>query len=229
MDVSNISDRFLKENQLLGLGFPGQGYVFFRCTGLEEVFYEYNESPSTVAADTFEDASRLGIAAYKIDNLLRVEKCDHIYQVFMGWKPGAVRQYLYYPYETARRNLDVKRIYTKSPFGYIDGFESPYDKPSMESEIFIPKGVEVAFAWWNPLSAAVTVEEHLLIRRLEVDILRDADLVERIMKGQQPCRITTLGGVGDSFNYPVRDALDIGFVKLGSSRSEIESAVAKGG
>lgn len=227
MDTSRIEGKFLKENQLLGMGFPSQGYIFFRCTGVEDIFYEYNESPSSVAANTQEDSSRLSIAAYSIDNLLRVEKCDHIYQVFMGWKPGAVRQYLYYPYDTARRNLDVKAIYNKSPFGYIDGFESQYDKPSPETELFIPKNIDVGFAWWNPLSAAVTVEEHILIRRLQVDIVRDGDLIEKILKGTQPCRLVTLGGIGSSFNYNSRDILDAGFIKLGASRTEIESAVAK--
>uniref|UniRef100_A0A6M3LZ90 Uncharacterized protein n=1 Tax=viral metagenome TaxID=1070528 RepID=A0A6M3LZ90_9ZZZZ len=225
MDTSRIENRFLKENQLLGLGFPGQGYIFMRCTGAESIFYEYDESPGAVAANTQEDASRLPISAYSIDNLLRVEDCDHIYQVFMGWKPGAVRQYLYYPYETARRNLDVKRISTKSPFGYMDGFESPYDSPSPETEMFIPKDIDVAFAWWNPLGESVTVEEHLLIRRLKMDYLRDADLIERILKGTQPCRITTLGGIGDSFDYKSRKLLDIDFVKLGASRADIEYAV----
>lgn len=225
MDTSKIESRFLKENQLLGLGLPGQGYIFMRCIGVESVFYEYDESPAAVAADTQEDATRLGISAYSIDNLLRVEDCAHVYQTFMGWKPGAVRQYLYYPYETARRNLDVKRIYTKSPFGYIDGFESPYDAPSPETELFIPKDIDVAFAWWNPLGESVNVEEHILIRRLRVDYIRDTDLIDRILKGTQPCRITTLGGIGDSFDYNAKKVLDVDFVKLGASREDIEKAV----
>lgn len=227
MDTSRIENKFLRENQLLGLGFPTQGYIFARCTAVETISYEYNESPGAVAANTQEDSSRLGIAAYKIDNLLRVEKCEHVYQVFMGWKPSAVRQYLYYPYDTARRNLDVKAIYNKSPFGYIDGFESPYDTPSPETEIFIPKDIDVGFAWWNPLSVSVDVEEHILIRRLEVDIIRDGDLIEKILKGQQPCRLTTLGGLGSSFDYKARDILDVDFVKLGSSRAAIDSAISK--
>lgn len=227
MDTSRIENRFLKENQLLGLGFPTQGFIFMRCMGAENIFYEYNESPTAVAANTQEDSSRLGMAAYKIDNLLKVEKCEHVYQTFMGWKPGAVRQYLYYPYDTARRNLDVKAIYNKSPFGYLDGFESPYDKPSPETEVFIPKDVDVGWAWWNPLGVSVTVEQHLLIRRLEVDIIRDGDLIERILKGQQPCRLVTLGGLGSSFDYKARDILDVDFVKLGASREEIDSGVAK--
>jgi len=226
MDISRIKDRFLKENQLVGLNFPGQGYIFYRATGVETIYYEYDESPGSIAANTQEDAARLPMSAYSIDNMLRVENCDHLYQVFMGWKPGAVRQYLYYPYETARRNLDVKRIYTKSPFGYIDGFESPYDCPSPDTEIFIPKDVDVAFAWWNPLSESVTVEEHILIRRMQVDIIRDSDLIEKILKGTQPCRLVTLGGIDSSFDYDAKSILDVGFVKLGATRSEIEEAVA---
>jgi hypothetical protein len=227
MDISRIEGRFLKENHLVGLGFPNQGYVFMRCTGVETIYYDgYDESPGTIAADTQEDAARLPIDAYSIDNLLRVENCDHLYQVFMGWKPGAVRQYLYYPYETARRNLDVKRIYTKSPFGYIDGFESEYDKPSLDTELFIPKDIDVAFAWWNPLSESVDVELHILIRRLQIDILRDADLIDRILRGTQPCRLVTIGGIEGGFDYDAKSILDVGFVKLGASRGEIEEAVA---
>ena len=226
MDVSNIEHLFIKENQLLGLGFTTQGFVFMRVTGVETVAYEYNESPGAIAAATQEDAARLPMAQYNIDNMLRVENCDHVYQTFMGWKPGAIRRYTYYPYETARGNLDVKRIYTKSPFGYTDGFQSPYDSPSPVSEMFIPKGVEVAFAWWNPLNTAATVEEHLLIRRLSVSIVRDVDLIDRILKGQQPCRLTTLGGIDSSFDYNARKFLDVDQIPLGSTRAEIEEAVA---
>jgi hypothetical protein len=45
MDHSKIEHKFLKENQLLGLGFPKQGFVFFRVTGIEEIEYRYEESP----------------------------------------------------------------------------------------------------------------------------------------------------------------------------------------
>ena len=119
----------------------------------------------------------------------------------------------------------MKAIYSKSPFGYIDGYESPYDKPSPHTEMFIPKDIDVGFAWWNPSSESVTVEEHILIRRLRVDPLRDVDLISKILSGQQPCRITTLGGLGSSFDYDARSILDIDFINLGASRDQIEAAV----
>lgn len=227
MDTSLIEHRFLRENQLLGLGFPDQGYIFMRCMFVEEVEYNnYEESPGSVAADTFEDSARLPIDAYSIDNLLRVENCDHVYQVFFGINPGAVRQYLYYPYETGRRNLDVKTVYTKAKFGYIDGYQSEYDRPSPASELFIPKDIEVGFGWWNPLPDAVTVELNILIRRMKMSILDDVDLIQRILTGAQPCRLVTLGGASGSMDYRAKDILDVNFITLGSTREEIAAAVA---
>jgi hypothetical protein len=227
MDISRIESRFLRENQLAALGFPRQGFLFFRCTGVEEIDYHYNEVPGTIAANTWADSARLTMSAYSIDNILRVEDCDHVYQVFMGWKPGVVRQYLYYPFDTPRRNLDVKKVYTKSPFGYIDGFESEYDKPSPKTELFIPKDVEVGFGWWNPSSEPVDVEMNILIRRMTVEMLRDVDLVEKILTNKQPCRLVSPGGIGADVGFHPRDMLNIDFVPLGANRPTIEAALSK--
>lgn len=229
MDISRFKDLLVKNNHLVGLGFPRQGYIFFRCVNSEDIIYsDYTESPGSIAADTQESSARLPISDYSIDNMLRVTDCDHLYQVFMGWKPGAVRQYLYYPFETARRNLDVKGIYTKSKFGYIDGYESEYDRPSPLTELFIPKNVDVGFSWWNPLNNSVSVALNIFIHRMEVDVLRDVDLVARILAGTQPCRIVTLGGVGASIDFNARDVYDVDFIKLGASREEIEAALSRG-
>lgn len=225
MDVSRIENRFVKENHLVGLGFPTQGYLFMRVTGVESIHYMYDEF-GTIAADTQADAARLDRAADSIDNVLRVTDCDHIYQVFMGWQPGCVRQYLYYPYETGRRNMDVRRILSKGDFGFIQGFDSPWDCPSPDTEIFIPKDVDVGFAWYNESEETVTLRISLLIRRLSIDILRDADLIEKILAGKQPCRLVTLGGVGDSFGFKARETLDVDFIELGTTRAKIEEAVA---
>ncbi len=231
--VKRIESRFVKENHLLGLGFPGQGYLFFRCTGVEPIRYKYTEVSSTagdgvMTADEFVDSARLSSdqIASSVDNVLRITDCLHMYQTFIGWRPGAVRQYLYLPYDTPRRNLDVRSIYSKSPFGYIDGFESPFDCPSPDTELFIPKNLDVGFAWHNPTDATITLELNLLIRRLSVDLIRDVDLISRIISGAQPCRLVTVGGVGSQFSYQSVDIYDIEFVNLGSTREEIQKAVA---
>ncbi len=226
MDISRIEPHFIKENQLVGLGFPDQGYVFFRINGIEEVVYDnYTESPGSIATATYKDAARFPIDEFSIDNLLRVEYCDHLYQVFMGWQPGGIRRYLAYPYENLRGSLDVKRVYTKSPFGYIEGFESPSKQPSPKTELWIPKDIDVGFAWWNPLPETETVQIDMLIRRLDVSVLRDIDLVDRILKGTQPCKLVSLGGIAGTMDYAAKRLLDVDYVKLGATRAEIESAI----
>lgn len=234
MDTSRIEHLFLKENFLLALNFPNAGIVPFRVMGREQIEYKYqavtktNEgvlsTTGTVAADTQVDSARLSLSTFNIDNILRITDCNHVYQVFTGIKPSAIRQYLYYPFEKSRRNLDVKPIYTKAPFGFIDGFESSYNTPSEQTEVWIPKGVDVGFAWYNPLTTAEEIDIKMLINRYLVKVIRDGDTVEGILKGKIPARIATLGGI-DSFDYDARSVFNADFVPLDATRDQIDSAL----
>ncbi len=227
MNTTDIEPYFIKENQLVGLGFPDQGYVFWKISSVKNVFYRnYTESPGTIAATTYVDSERMPMDAYSIDNLLRIEQCDHVYQIFMGWEPGVIRRYDAYPYEQMRGNIDTKNVYTKSDFGYITGYDSPTTRPSPMSESWVPKDVEIGFSWWNPTNVSEDVVVDMLIRRLKVEVLRDADLIEKILKGSQPCRIASLGDIAGSLEYNSRSKLDIGFIKLDATRTEIAAAVA---
>lgn len=227
MDTTDIEPYFIKENQLVGLGFPDQGYVFWKISSVKNVFFrDYTESPGTIAANTFVDPERMPLDEFSIDNVLRIEQCDHLYQVFMGWDPGVVRRYDAYPYEQLRGNLDTKNTYTKSKFAYVSGYDSPATAPSPLTETWIPKDVEVGFAWWNPTNVSEDVEVDMLIRRLKVKILRDSDLIEKILKGSQPCRLVSLGDIDRSIEYNPRSKLDIGFISLDATRAEIESSIA---
>jgi hypothetical protein len=237
MDISRIEHLFLKENYLLALNFPGVqegGILPLRILAREMIQYKYqavtetNEgaraTTGTIAADTQEDSSRLTLATFNLDNILRVTECSHVYQVFIGIKPSAIRQYLYYPFEKSRRNLDVKSIFTKSPYGYIDGFESPYDFPSEQSELWIPKDVDVGFAWHNPLNSAEQIDINIFIVRYLIKVIRDADTVENILKGKLPIRVATLGGI-DSFTYDSRNIFNADLIPFDAQREEIEAAI----
>ena len=238
MDISRVEHLFLKENYLLALNFPGVqegGILPLRILAREMIQYKYqavtetNEgartTTGTVAADTQEDSSRLTLSTFNLDNVLRVTDCNHVYQVFMGIKPSAIRQYLYYPFEKSRRNLDVKSIFTKSPYGYIDGFESPYNYPSEQTELWIPKDVDVGFAWHNPLNSAEQIDINLFIVRYLIKVMRDADIVEGILKGKTPARVATLGGI-DSFTYDSRNIFNADLIQFDASREQIEAALA---
>lgn len=237
MDISRIEHLFLKENFLLALNFPGVqegGILPLRVLARETIQYKYQavtetsegarSTTGTIAADTQEDSSRLTMSTFNLDNILRVTDCNHVYQVFMGIKPSAIRQYLYYPFEKSRRNLDVKSIFTKSPYGYIDGFESPYEYPSPQTEIWIPKDVDVGFAWHNPLNSAEQIDINLFIVRYLIKVIRDGDTVEGIVKGKTPARIATLGGI-DSFTYDARNIFNADLIKFDATREDIDTAI----
>ncbi len=227
MDISRIEPHFIKENQYVGLNFPNQGYVFWKIEAIEEIPYQgYTESPGTIAANTKKDSARLPMSSDSIDNLLEVKECDHLYQVFMGWSPGVIKRWEAYPYESLRRSLDVKMVTVGGDFGDITGFESPKTKPSPMTELWIPTGIDVGFAWENPSTVSCDVEIDMLIRRIDVRVLRDADLIEKILKGNQPCKLKSLGGIEGTFNYKTRTRLDIGTIFLDATRNEIEAAIA---
>jgi hypothetical protein len=142
----------------------------------------------------------------------------------MGIKPSAIRQYLYYPFEKSRRGLDVRPIYSKSPHGWIDGWESPYDCPSEQTEVWIPKSVDVGFSWWNPLSTAEQIDINLLIVKYLVKVIRDTDTVEGIIKNKVPARIATLGGL-DTMIYDSRNIFNVDLIPFDATRQEIEASL----
>ena len=194
---------------------------------IENINYEgYTESPGTIAADTKADSARLPIASDSIDNLLEVKECNHLYQVFMGWSPGVVKRWEAYPVEILRKSLDVKLVTVGGEFGDITGFESPKTAPSPQTELWIPTAIDVGFAWENPSNVSVDVEISMMIRRIEVRVLRDADLIEKILKGNQPCKLKSLGGIAGSMDYSAKRLLDVNYVQLGATRGEIEAALA---
>ncbi len=234
MDTSRIEHLFLKENYLLALNFPVDGIIPLRILAKEVVNFSYqavtktNEgtlsTTGTIAADTQVDASRLSLNSYNIDNIMRVTDCAHVYQMFIGIRPSAIKQYLYYPTESAQKGLDMKPIFSKSPYGFVDGFESPYNSPSPQTEVWLPKGVDVGFAWYNPLSSAEQVDLNIIIVKYLVKVMRDGDIVEGMIKGTTPTRIATLGGI-EGLTYNPRPIFGTDLIPFDSTREQIDAAL----
>ena len=218
-----INGLALKENYLLGLSFPVIGNVFFRVNSLEFIPYIYDEI-GDLEADEWKDASRLGLSAKDLTNILQVEDCDVLYQVFMGISPGPLKSYLHYPVESMRGNLEVTNNYTRSDFGFIDGNESPFNDISPKTETWIPKDMKVGYAWHNPTDRTIRAKLNLMITRYRVNVVRDTELIHRILTGRKECRIATVGGV-DALTYNIRSMWDINPIQYGASLDEINAAV----
>jgi hypothetical protein len=223
LDLSRVEHLFLKENYLLGLGFP-DGFIFARIARREVVTYLYDEV-SAVAADTWVSSAQQGISARNIENAFRVPTAkDHVLQLFYGIAPSALRTYLGYPVETPQSNLDVAARLEKSDFGYVDGFTSPLNHPAPESEVWIPYRLNAGWAFYNPTNDSISPLLKFIVLRYSVEYIRNIDLIRRILDRRVECRLATLGGLS-SYTYPYRENLGLDPIKLSATDEQIREAV----
>ena len=228
-----IDDLTLLENYIVALNFPDKGIVPFRVVAREQLKFDpyvvdYTSATNVFTADVWKDASKLGHPTdTSVDNILEVDEALHLYQVFYGIRPSLIRGYMNYPSGKPRRNLDIKEVSSKAHFGYVDGSMSPYDDPQPVSEFWVPKDLDVSFAWYNPASVSNIITTKWIINLYAVRVLRDVDLVEKILKrkgeGAQ-CRIATLGGV-ESFNYSPENVWNVNPIPLTATKEEIAAAL----
>lgn len=218
----SIESHTLLENQRLLLMFPGKGIIPLKI--LQKDYREYlYEELGPIGADEWKSHARLDISAENVDNLLEVKNKDRVYQVFYGISPSALRAYLGYPLEQSRGELDTINVASKSKFGYIDGFKSPIDNPSPDTELFIPYNLDVGFGWYNPLTYGIPEPRiDLRIYRYKTKLIKDVELISNLLSGRYASRIATLGGL-TSFSYDHKDVWGINPIPLGSTSSQISN------
>lgn len=221
-DYSEVEQRLLKENYIIGLNFPGKGVVFFKISAREVVNYIYNEIPE-LGVDEFRNYDRFGIAANNITNALKVLHEPVLYQVFYGITPSAVRLYPAYPSDIPRGSLEVKNVVARGLFGYKDGFMSPFNRPSSMTEWFIPYNTEVGWALHNPLNNNTKPVVNFVVGKYNIDLICDCALIEKILSGKKEARIATIGGVavGESYKYDVAAVWGIEPIPLDATADEI--------
>jgi len=227
---TTIDDLTLKENYLLALMFPDKGIVPFRILAREQLKFdplviEYSTVATAFVLDGWKDASKLGHPTdTSVDNILEVDEAKHLYQVFYGIRPSDIRAYMNYPSGKTRRNLDIKEVSARADFGYVDGNMSPYDDPQPVSEFWVPKDLDVSFGWHNPASVSQIVITKWVINLYAVEVIKDVDLVEKILKRRVECRIATLGGV-ESFSYAPENVWKVNPIPLTATKEEIAAAL----
>lgn len=228
--AKNIDELALLENYLLALNFPGNGIVPFRVLTREQTVWDpyvvnYSSTTTPFPADTWKDSARLGHPTdNSVSNIFEVTNKLHIYQLFYGIKHSDTRAYPTYPEGVTRRNLDAKNMSAKSDFGYIDGSMSPYNDPKPVSEIWIPEAINIGFAWYNAAPVAQTIVTKWIVNMYGVKLIKDVDLVEKILNRKVECRIATLGGL-QSFIYDTNAVWGVSPIPIDANRAEIASAM----
>ena len=204
-DYDKIAPLLLKENHLLGLSYI-EGYIFFRVLNKELVKLYYDpgqEIGSTsnllnIPSATFRAKQLFSSqsSSLNVNDLLAVSDDFHIYQVFVGIRPSAARLFIA-PEGTDQRELDVGTWGTGSNyrFGYISGYDSPADEPTPQGEFFTPPDIGMQFALQNPLPYTISPTFNFIINRMEVAVIRDSSIIQKILAGIIPARLAPVGGL----------------------------------
>lgn len=231
-----IEDLFLVENYLLGLVWPGKGYVFFHIERLEDYEYVYDRildvasltTTGQISAD--EHLSSVRLLDEDGNDIIEVTEKDHVYQIFYGITPSPLKTFWHFTKTQARGAPDVTSMTDKAKWGFIDGFKSPFDEPSVKSEKFIPHGENLTgFAFHNPLTAPIRRRDNPLLhfqgKMYGVKVIKDVTLIEGILARKVPARLATLGGL-ESFTYDIPDVYGVKPVPFRATRAEIEEAIS---
>jgi len=228
--AKTIDELQLLENYLLALNFPDKGIVPFRILTKEQIVWDpyvikYSSTTTPFPANGWKDSAKIGHPTdTSIDNILEVDNKLHLYQLFYGIRQSDVRAYLSYPEGKTRRNLDIKAVSSRADFGYVDGAMSPYNDPKPVSEVWIPKDLDIGFSWYSRASVEQEIYVKWVLNLYGVELIKDVDLVEKMLKRKIECRIATLGGI-DSFIYDAKVVWGVDPIKLTATREEIEVAL----
>jgi hypothetical protein len=240
--LERLDAALVRENYNIALGFK-DGYVFYRAIHKElfpflyDPFAEITNFAGAGNIDfpsgTYISAKELPSTTLSSTNIFHVKDTTHMYQLFFGISPGIARIFPAYPRETEINQLDEGIHTTAYPlFGFIDGFESPINKPSPRSQIIVPYGPLIGFAFYNPAPYNIKPMLRFIVNRMQVEVITDVDLIMKILRRRAKCTFATAGGLDNIWgpsksNY--RDWWGVDPISLLSNRAQVALAVGKGG
>lgn len=232
-----LDKALVKENYNIALGFS-QGYIFYRVTHKElfpllydpfaEITNFAGAGTTDLAAATYISAKEFPSSTLSSTNIFHVKQADHMYQLFFGISPSVCRVFPAYPRETEINQLDEGIHLSSYPiFGFIDGFESPFNKPSPRSQMFIPYGPLVGFAFYNYANYSIKPMLRFIVNRLQVEVIKDPDLIQKIIRRRVECTFATVGGLDNIWKAgQYRKWWDVDPINLLANREDILAAVS---
>jgi hypothetical protein len=246
IDLRKIEEHVWKENYLLLLGFPQpppvvRGYVPLRVIARELEYFMYDPfeegqiSAKVPAGSGVNGATDLGFVkpampgsqnlTGKPFNAFRVTDNSHLYQMFMGVAPSVTRIFMEFPATVGQKNLDVDSwASSKLQFGWFDGFDSPLLEPSPQGKIVIPPQIDIAWGYGNPSMEAIDPLLLFVLNRVQVAVVQDVSLVEKMLDGRIKTAIETIGGL-TQYTYPVDQIYGITPLPLGADAATIQASI----
>ncbi|MGB9815484.1 MAG: hypothetical protein ACPLVI_06000 [Thermoplasmata archaeon] len=235
--MDRIRDYVLKENQYLVISTGPGTYYGFKVIRKQDLILTYNFATETanniisVAANNiwpmvpygttsiptgyqsyYVELNKMPLAKIQnIADVFKIENINQIYQVFMGISPSYLRVGL--RLNTASVTTLSQSIAPSQSFidlFDIDGFTSPYNEPSPESEFYVLKPLTVGFTLMNPVTIPINPRLQFFINRLMVEPIPQ-NLHAPILNNAVPAKKVSLGsidqvigGFNDFANYQMK-------------------------
>lgn len=204
-----IDEKFHNVGDLFGLRFRG-GIVFLEVTGWEEIKYSPHTDFGEVQPGQSTQFER--IEDDSNDDILYVEQKEKkLLHGAIGHKPPALRRYTNYP-EDENRLRKLQNIGTPSAgdnWGFVDGNDSPYNGPTDIEELYIPPGVHLNFAYFNPKAESEEVKMSIKLRQYNIRPLdptnnKEANAIRRIVNPGSPMPIANAGSPDSQIRYDLK-------------------------
>jgi hypothetical protein len=135
-----------------------------------------------------------------ISDVFKIEDANQIYQVFMGIAPSYLRIGLRLN-TTSTTSIEQNIALSQSFLDLfnIDGYTSPFNEPSPESEFFVLKPLTVGLTLVNPVSVPINPRLQFFINRLMVEPIPQ-NIQAAILSNSIPAKKVSIGGVTQNFS-----------------------------
>ena len=154
--LSEVERAFLKEGYILGVGMMDEGVrrnFYFKVLAVERTPYPYSFGAMNAGASSGwispEDDSKR--------TLLNPPENTLINHFFVGVSPTRAEIYLQYPLDNDKGSLVGTRVVGSGIGVFARGQTSPYQRPSVLTELIAVHGVSPAFNAYTPVAASVRV------------------------------------------------------------------------
>lgn len=204
-----IDEKFLSVGDLFGLRFS-EGVVFLEVDGWEQNVYSPYDEVGEIAGGDSSGWERLEDDG---DDILYVEKKDEkVLHAGIGHSPSHVRRFTNYP-EGENRLRTMPNLNTPRPgddFGYVDGNESPYDRPTDAEELFIPPGVHLDFNFFNGDTETHEPIISIKLREYNVSAIspntsQGRNAIRRVVAPGSPIPVANVGSIDRQANFDLAD------------------------
>lgn len=207
----------LKTGMFAGLKFD-KGWWFIQVVGNEYIeakpvlLQNENENrgpiaPETAGVDTDQIEDNQGRQILEPDDSDR----NTVHQIMYGVAPSRMQVFTLY----GRDRNEALQDYDEpgEPAAYINGFDSPYNNPTREAEVFYVNSMSpLRLQAYNPTDEAAEARLSFHVNKLRYTTVTDKGLMKAMLQGQQPARLSMMGdGVQNQNQVGIPNWIDEAF------------------